>query len=87
MPETTVMGLGLGMGIKMGVDGRFYASMGGVTMPSQVTNQAMMMMDLPPGVIQQQDYNTASAAHNNNAAAMSPIKESLLTQKRLQPEM
>ena len=38
MPETTVMGLGLGMGIKMGVDGRFYASMGGVTMPSQVTN-------------------------------------------------
>ena len=27
------MGLGLGMGIKMGNDGRFYASMGGVTMP------------------------------------------------------
>ena len=31
---TTVMGLGLGMGIQMGSDGRFYASMGGVTMPS-----------------------------------------------------
>jgi hypothetical protein len=28
-----IMGLGLGMGIKMGNDGRFYASMGGVTMP------------------------------------------------------
>ena len=27
------MGLGLGMGIQMGNDGRFYASMGGVTMP------------------------------------------------------
>ena len=26
------MGLGLGMGIQMGNDGRFYASMGGVTM-------------------------------------------------------
>lgn len=26
------MGLGLGMGIQMGTDGRFYASMGGVTM-------------------------------------------------------
>ena len=31
---TTVMGLGLGMGIQMGSDGRFYASMGGVTMPN-----------------------------------------------------
>ena len=29
-----VMGLGLGMGIQMGSDGKFYASMGGVTMPS-----------------------------------------------------
>ena len=28
------MGLGLGMGIQMGSDGKFYASMGGVTMPS-----------------------------------------------------
>ena len=28
------MGLGLGMGIQMGSDGRFYASMGGVTMPN-----------------------------------------------------
>ena len=30
----TMMGLGLGMGIQMGPDGRFYASMGGQTMPT-----------------------------------------------------
>ncbi len=29
-----VMGLGLGMGIQMGSDGKFYASMGGVSMPT-----------------------------------------------------
>ena len=28
------MGLGLGMGIQMGSDGKFYASMGGVSMPT-----------------------------------------------------
>ena len=28
------MGLGLGMGIQMGSDGKFYASMGGITMPT-----------------------------------------------------
>ncbi len=30
----TMIGLGLGMGIQMGPDGRFYASMGGQTMPT-----------------------------------------------------
>ena len=32
------MGLGLGMGIQMGPDGRFYASMGGQTMPGTNNN-------------------------------------------------
>ncbi len=30
----TMIGLGLGMGIQMGPDGRFYASMGGQMMPT-----------------------------------------------------
>ena len=33
------MGLGLGMGIQMGADGKFYASMGGVTMPGDKYKQ------------------------------------------------
>ena len=33
------MGLGLGMGIQMGSDGKFYASMGGVTMPTSGPQQ------------------------------------------------
>ena len=31
-PTTTIMGLGLGMGIQMGNDGKYYASMGGMRM-------------------------------------------------------
>jgi len=36
-PPGTILGLGLGMGIQMGHDGRFYASMGGQTMPTANT--------------------------------------------------
>lgn len=50
MDRPLVMGLGLGMGIQMGSDGKFYASMGGVTMPG---DQHCGQEEQSPGCIEQ----------------------------------
>ena len=63
------MGLGLGMGIQMGNDGRFYASMGGVTMPgggptAQAPGQENPVLNV---VNEHQHYNTAGGQSHQNS--------------------
>ena len=80
------MGLGLGMGIQMGTDGRFYASMGGVMMPNSSTAESSEETTPKPNT------TTISKTTVPSGGALSPKqsnkairsgKESLLTRQKL----
>ena len=74
------MGLGLGMGIQMGTDGRFYASMGGVTMHGSGTaanNQTNTAEQMVTGTM------TQPTSPKNGLVSPTKGKEGLLARQRL----
>ena len=73
------MGLGLGMGIQMGTDGRFYASMGGVTMHGSgpAANNHTANEQIAIATLSQ------PTSPKNVLVSPSKVKEGLLARQRL----